>query len=222
VIPSDECHPEVMDNRTPQPKHESIPQPGTKRVRIDPFPESDLPATNDQRTLTRRATRERLRTQHELRVRNERLVLSAAASGASFRAIAQQMGYSERHIRNIYKRAMARPGDDDVAEHRAIQTDRLNRLLFATWGDSMENNPLSVRNSLRIIQELNRMQPGAYPRVGIDVSGTIEHRDASIERTAWALEAIKRQRERQASFAIEAAAVDNVDPAPVGNGTLGT
>jgi hypothetical protein len=172
----------------------------------------------DRRTETRRSKRtalhERLTAQKAERERKEGLVLAAAASGASFRAIARELGISLTHVRRLYGQAMARPGDKDVVEFKAVQMNRLNRLLFATWAESMKNDSLSVRNSLRIIQEMNRLEPGAYPRVAVDVSDTREHGDASIERVAAALSRIHARRERQCTLAPESTAVDNVDPEP--------
>lgn len=192
-----------------------VSEPGTTKVSSRPPVEKP---TTDQRTLTRRA---RDRAQHERMMKEkadrelkESIVLGLAASGAGFRAIAQEVGCTEQWARKLYKRAMGRPGDRDVVEFKAMQLDRLNRLLFATWSDSMDNDDKSVRNSLRLIQEMNRLEPGAYPRIGVDVSGTLETRDASVERVASALERLHAQRQRQAVLAPESAAVDNVDPKP--------
>lgn len=185
------------------------------------FDDSD---TTDQRTLTRRRRQRelhaRLTAQKTAREELEALIGAAAASGANFTQIARQLGVTTSYISKVHKRMMARPGDRSTEDYRSVQLDRLNRLLFATWGDSMDNMPTSVRNSLRLVQEMNRMTPGAYPRPGDDDEGE-EQRDTSIERVAVVLERLHNQRERQEVLAIEAHAVPNVDPRPRDRNELG-
>lgn len=157
-----------------------------------------------------------LQRQREKRIHDEQLVLDAARSGASLREISRQTGISVTHVRRIYASAMDHPEDSHVAEFKKIQEDRLRRLLFATWGDAMENEPRSVRNALRILQELNKMEPGIYPSTTIDLSGTITVKDASAERLARVLARIQTQVERRSTLALESGAVEATDTAITG------
>jgi hypothetical protein len=58
----------------------------------------------------------------------------------------------------------------------------------------MENDHQSVRNSLRIIQEMNWLEPGGLPACRSRLRGTIEQRDDSTERVAVALKGLHAQR----------------------------
>lgn len=212
-------HP-TMEDETPVESDDTIGPlkvPGTRPSAIDVLDQSHYRPTTDQRTLTRRAheraRKEQIRDRMQRDFENEELIRAAAASGASFAAIAHQLGMSRNTVAKIYSRAMDRPGDRDVVQFKAMQMDRLNRLLFSTWAEATANDGESVRNAWRLIQEMNRLE-GAYPRVGIDVTGEIETRDVNVGRVATILERIREQEERRTTLAIEATAVDNVDPKP--------
>lgn len=172
-----------------------------------------------------KAQKARLQRDHEKRIHNEQVILDAARSGASLREISRQTGFSVTHVRRLWASAMDRPGDHDVAEFKAVQTDRLGRLLFATWGSAMENEPRSVRNALRIIQELNRMEPGIYPSAKLDITGNVTVTDLSTERIGAIFGRLQAQATRRSTLALEAGAVDGDDSAitarpvdPGGNG----
>lgn len=202
--------------------NEPMGAPGTiaganepRRLDFDPRQVAEhLPPTTDQRTLTRRArnkaTKERLRRQRDTRINNENLIIAAIDSGATHAALSQETGLSTTQIGRIYKRAMTRAGTSDIAEFKAMQAHRLGSLLMATWTDAQENDPPSVRNALRLIQEMNRMEPGAYPAAGIDLTGTLTTNDVSVDRLAMALASLAAQRNRRLDLAVEAEAVDEL------------
>jgi DNA-binding NarL/FixJ family response regulator len=200
----------------------------------------EFPPTKDKRTLTRRRRNreraERLRAQHDERVRKEQLVLTVAATGASDAEIALQIGLSRSRVQQIRTGALARlVADQHVVDYRATAMHSLGVMHQALFKHVLappraEQDPIeaarvqvaAAREARQARDQMNRLM-GAYPAIGVDVSGTVVHSvDVSV-RAASSLEAYRRRLGRQAELAAEDEAVDALPapalPAAAGNGS---
>jgi DNA-binding CsgD family transcriptional regulator len=204
------------------------------------------PQTTDQRTLTRRrraaAAHARIQAEHERRLAQERTLLAILASGASQVEIARQMGISPRTVSRIWDRAQVRletAGVTVISEYRSAAMFGLGVQLQQVWrylltppapsdtvsaAESARVALMASREARFIRDQMNRLQ-NAYPAIGVDVSGTVNHHVDHSASVVVQLEAFRAQRARQAEIGAEADAVDlplsMMLPAPSTNGHAG-
>lgn len=182
----------------------------------------DLAPTTDKRTITRRAKererKRRLREAFEQRMALERLVLDIAATGASIREIALSItaaGHkiSKSRVHQIYQAAMARVETETVVDYRSGAMYSLGVLHQQAFKAALEGDMAGVREARHTRDQMNRLM-GAYPAIGVDLTGTVIHDHGDLGRVAGALEALQARVVRRRGLALEADAVDALDAKP--------
>lgn len=80
--------------------------------------------------------------------------------GASARAIAEQLGITERGVRKAIRRAMDRirsEGDENAEQYRDLQLERLDKMLLAVWSDAIKGIYGAVDRVLKIEDRRSRL-----------------------------------------------------------------
>jgi hypothetical protein len=94
-----------------------------------------------------KATRERIIT-----AERERVALELRKGGATFEAIAQCVGYTDRSTaRHAVMRALAATLQEPADELRRLELERCDAMQWALWPTVLDGNPEAVRACLRIM-----------------------------------------------------------------------
>lgn len=161
----------------------------------------------EKRSANQRALKAKLRAEHQERLDNEKMVLQIAASGASLSEIAREMKMSKSKVHRIYQAGMARLETESIVEYRQAAMHSLGVLKRRAFLGAFTGDVGMLREARQIQDQMNRLQ-GAYPPLGVDLTGVVVHQHDSMSRVVTALESIRSQRERQSTLAIEAQAVE--------------
>ena len=195
-----------MDGNGPDTNDESG-RSGTIAVATDAR-QADADKRRETRRRKERDRKARLIAQRKDRLEKERMVLQVAASGASLADIAREVGLSKERVRQIYHSGMARLEAENIVEYRQAAMHSLGVLKRRAFSGAFTGDVGMMREARHIQDQMNRLQ-GAYPPLGVDLTGVVVHQHDSMSRVATALEAIRSQRQRQSSLAIEAEAVES-------------
>jgi hypothetical protein len=108
---------------------------------------------NQSRAKTRRPT-----TGNALASDRERQALDLRKAGASFDAIAKQLGYSDPSgAHRAVTRALDRIPNEAAASLRVVEAERLDRLLLAVWKDALAGDLKAMDRALRILDQRARL-----------------------------------------------------------------
>lgn len=106
----------------------------------------------------------------------ESQVLQLRQSGATFDAIAQQVGIADRGMAHkIYKRALARVHAPEVTELRKLEGERLDELQLAIYSKAL-------RGDIKAVQEVRRLMERRARLYGLDHADGIAERTLQLEQ----------------------------------------
>jgi hypothetical protein len=85
-------------------------------------------------------------------------VVELAAAGHSFDDIAERLGYANRSgPYRLYRKVLADRQDDAVAEHRALEMQRLDSLQAGLWDRAVDGDVQAALAILKIIEQRCRL-----------------------------------------------------------------
>lgn len=143
-----------------------------------------------------KVTGERQPTQANVEVTDkERQALELRKAGATLDQIAKQLGYADPSgVHRAITRALEKIPVQAVADYRAIQNERLERLLLAVWQISLAGDLKAVDRALRILDQQARL-------LGLNVPAKSEVDVTVTERSSTdvALDELVAEMERRAA-----------------------
>jgi DNA-binding CsgD family transcriptional regulator len=135
-------------------------------------------------------------TPHNVEVTDkERQALELRKAGATLDQIAKQLGYADPSgVHRAITRALEKIPVQAVADYRAIQNERLERLLLAVWQISLAGDLKAVDRALRILDQQARL-------LGLNVPAKSEVDVTVTERSSTdvALDELVAEMERRAA-----------------------
>lgn len=106
-----------------------------------------------------------------------RKALQLRKGGASYDAIARQVGYANRgNAHHAVMQELRELPRDDAADVLALEVERLDQLLMALWPAAMKGNVRSAETVIRLMERRAKLQ-------GLDapVQATITHAAADVD-----------------------------------------
>lgn len=118
------------------------------------------------------------KTQSQPTVEQRKQILELRRAGLSYSDIATQLGIGNRNtIRDIYLAELGLGADEElVAELRAIESDRLDRLQRSIWGKAVGGDLRAMQSILRIMERRAKLH-------GLDAAKTDDDTTIVIEPT---------------------------------------
>ena len=98
-------------------------------------------------------------TPHNVEVTDkERQALELRKAGASFDAIARQLGWADKSgAYRAVTRALAAVLNEDAEDLRALDAERLDRLLLAVWKPALDGDGKAWDRALRLLDQRARL-----------------------------------------------------------------
>lgn len=144
-----------------------------------------MPPTKKQSATLSPGNGNRRATAHNAEITDkERQALELRKAGASFDQIAERLGYSDRSgAHRAVSRALQSVLKEPAEELRALEAERLDRLLLAFWNDALDGDVKAADRVLRIMDQRAKLQGLNMPtKIDVDSTVTVDPADIEIVR----------------------------------------
>lgn len=116
----------------------------------------------------------------EEQLERERKAVELARAGVGYDEIARQVGYANRGgAWKAVQAALRRTQQGDADDLRALECDRLDRVLTGVWPRAVRGDDAAVRNVIRISQQRARLM-GLNAPIKTELTIALDERQAAL------------------------------------------